>query len=330
MREEKEKAAVERAHAANAAAVAVAALSAPHAPGSLLADAQAEIAAQGERPKKRLRRKKDPLAPKKPPCAFLAFCNENRGILRKENPGLSVTDQGVRLGLMWKNADAATKEPYLRNYNASLLAYHREKEKYREQLLAASRAERAAAQAVASPAPALSGPASLATGVIQPMLSLSSLKEKLAVPSSSLPRGAGPMVVSGITLVPDAGPVVGKPDLPPVTPLPGMAPLGAPMPSGDTGVSQTIAPLAPLAPLPAAGGGGSSDAGGKKRKPSCAFLAFCNDKRGTLEPGLSLTEQGARLGLMWKAADQSVRSAYEKAYEEQMAAYQAGSGSGAK
>ena len=54
--------------------------------------------------------KKDPNAPKRPPTAYMQWLNENRSTLKKENPGLSITELSKVAGQQWKTVDPKTKE----------------------------------------------------------------------------------------------------------------------------------------------------------------------------------------------------------------------------
>ena len=52
------------------------------------------------KPKKR--GKKDPNAPKKALSAYMIWLGETRETIKKENPGISVTELSKKAGLMWK------------------------------------------------------------------------------------------------------------------------------------------------------------------------------------------------------------------------------------
>ena len=54
--------------------------------------------------------KKDPNAPKRPPTAYMQWLNENRSELKKENPGLSITELSKVAGQKWKTVDPKAKE----------------------------------------------------------------------------------------------------------------------------------------------------------------------------------------------------------------------------
>lgn len=67
--------------------------------------------APGER-KKSSRKKKDPDAPKRSLSAYMFFANENRDIVRAENPGISFGQVGKLLGEKWKALNSEDKLPY--------------------------------------------------------------------------------------------------------------------------------------------------------------------------------------------------------------------------
>ncbi|GIL65240.1 hypothetical protein Vafri_19053 [Volvox africanus] len=82
---------------------------------------------------------KDPNAPKKPLGAYMWFCKDVRESVKKENPGLSVTEIGKRLGELWKEVSEEDKKKYLKQaeedkerYNKESAAYNKEKNKEKE------------------------------------------------------------------------------------------------------------------------------------------------------------------------------------------------------
>lgn len=52
--------------------------------------------------------KKDPNAPKKPLSAYMLWLQENRPLIKRENPGASLGEIGKRAGEMWKALDDKT------------------------------------------------------------------------------------------------------------------------------------------------------------------------------------------------------------------------------
>lgn len=88
-------------------------------------------------PKKRTtRRKKDPNAPKRALSSYMFFANENRDIVRSENPDVTFGQIGRLLGERWKALTPEDKQPYEAKAAADKKRYESEKELY-----AATRAE---------------------------------------------------------------------------------------------------------------------------------------------------------------------------------------------
>ena len=52
--------------------------------------------------KKRNKKHKDPNAPKRPQSAYFLWLNEHREQIKKENPGISLTDLTKKAGEMWR------------------------------------------------------------------------------------------------------------------------------------------------------------------------------------------------------------------------------------
>ncbi|CAI4055414.1 hypothetical protein SKDZ_02G1970 [Saccharomyces kudriavzevii ZP591] len=86
---------------------------------------------QTKEPKKRTtRRKKDPNAPKRGLSAYMFFANENRDIVRSENPDVTFGQVGRILGEKWKALTAEDKQPYESKAQADKKRYESEKELY--------------------------------------------------------------------------------------------------------------------------------------------------------------------------------------------------------
>ncbi|CCK71495.1 high-mobility group nucleosome-binding protein KNAG_0H00800 [Huiozyma naganishii CBS 8797] len=82
-------------------------------------------------PKKRVtRKKKDPNAPKRSMSAYMFFANENRDIVKSENPNATFGQLGKLLGEKWKNMSTEDKEPYDAKAAADKKRYESEKELY--------------------------------------------------------------------------------------------------------------------------------------------------------------------------------------------------------
>lgn len=60
----------------------------------------------------RVKRRKDPNAPKKWKTGYILFCVDQREKLKSENQGLSATQITSRLGALWKNLSDKEKEKY--------------------------------------------------------------------------------------------------------------------------------------------------------------------------------------------------------------------------
>eukprot|EP00804_Cyclotella_cryptica_P018310 CCRYP_017654-RA/>CCRYP_017654-RA protein AED:0.36 eAED:0.36 QI:0/0/0/0.5/1/1/4/0/416 len=72
---------------------------------------------------KKLRAKKNPLAPKRPMSAFLMYAQKKRKILQSENPDMPNADISRLLGESWRNASLEEKAPYLEREEAERKIY---------------------------------------------------------------------------------------------------------------------------------------------------------------------------------------------------------------
>lgn len=80
--------------------------------------------------KKSTRKKKDPDAPKRSLSAYMFFANENRDIVRAENPGISFGQVGRLLGEKWKALSTEEKVPYETKAATDKKRYEKEKAEY--------------------------------------------------------------------------------------------------------------------------------------------------------------------------------------------------------
>lgn len=80
--------------------------------------------------RKTTRKKKDPDAPKRSLSAYMFFANENRDIIRAENPGIAFGQVGKLLGEKWKAMGAEEKTPYETKAEADKKRYEKEKAEY--------------------------------------------------------------------------------------------------------------------------------------------------------------------------------------------------------
>jgi len=62
---------------------------------------------------RKLRAKKNPLAPKRPMSAFLMYAQQRRRPLQKENPDMPNADISRLLGELWRNTNMPEKRPFL-------------------------------------------------------------------------------------------------------------------------------------------------------------------------------------------------------------------------
>lgn len=80
--------------------------------------------------RKTSRKKKDPDAPKRSLSAYMFFANENRDIVRAENPGISFGQVGKLLGDKWKQLTPEDKGPYESKAETDKKRYEKEKAEY--------------------------------------------------------------------------------------------------------------------------------------------------------------------------------------------------------
>lgn len=83
-----------------------------------------------ETKKRTTRKKKDPNAPKRALSSYMFFANENRDIVRSENPDVTFGQIGRLLGERWKALTPEDKEPYDAKAAADKKRYESEKELY--------------------------------------------------------------------------------------------------------------------------------------------------------------------------------------------------------
>lgn len=76
------------------------------------------------------RKKKDPNAPKRSLSAYMFFANEQRDIVRAENPGIAFGQIGKILGEKWKALEGKAKEPYEAKAATDKKRYEVEKAEY--------------------------------------------------------------------------------------------------------------------------------------------------------------------------------------------------------
>lgn len=79
---------------------------------------------------RKTRKSKDPNAPKRALSAYMYFANENRDIVRSENPEISFGQMGKLLGERWKSLNDQDKLPYENKAKIDKERYYNEKELY--------------------------------------------------------------------------------------------------------------------------------------------------------------------------------------------------------
>jgi len=78
----------------------------------------------------KVKRKKDPNAPKRGLSAYMFFANEHRDKVREENPGIKFGDVGKLLGEKWKELTDKEKGPFEAKAKADKERYESEKARY--------------------------------------------------------------------------------------------------------------------------------------------------------------------------------------------------------
>ncbi|XP_006183918.2 high mobility group protein B4 [Camelus ferus] len=95
---------------------------------------QEEMMNYGGRRKKR--RKRDPMAPRRPPSSFLLFCHDHYAQLKRENPNWSVVQVAKASGKMWSATTDIDKQPYEQRAALLRAKYHEDLGVYRTQFSA--------------------------------------------------------------------------------------------------------------------------------------------------------------------------------------------------
>lgn len=97
---------------------------------------------------KKRRAKKNPLAPKRPPSAFLRYSQSHRKLVKKENPNIKNTDISRLLGEMWRNASDREKSPFIEQELRERAIFHKNTAKFREEQARVDAASRTSHQNV--------------------------------------------------------------------------------------------------------------------------------------------------------------------------------------
>lgn len=84
--------------------------------------------------RKKVKKVKDPNAPKKNLSAYFHFAADKRPEIKEENPGIVITEQAKKIGILWKALEKEDKEPYEKlaekdreRYAKELAAYNKTK-----------------------------------------------------------------------------------------------------------------------------------------------------------------------------------------------------------
>lgn len=81
-------------------------------------------------PQVKFKKRRDPLAPKKPLTGYLHFCRERRGKLSQKYPDMKMTELSSKLGQLWKGMPDSKKQPYHDMFAADRDRYEAEMEEY--------------------------------------------------------------------------------------------------------------------------------------------------------------------------------------------------------
>ena len=93
---------------------------------------------------RKVRRKKDPTAPKRPMSAFLMYAQTKRRELQKENPNIPNADISRLLGEHWRNATPEVKAPFIEREEVERIDYRAKMERWKcDQKLAKSLSHKA-------------------------------------------------------------------------------------------------------------------------------------------------------------------------------------------
>jgi len=78
----------------------------------------------------KVKRKKDPNAPKRGLSAYMFFANDNREKVREDHPGIKFGEVGKLLGEKWKALSEKDKIPYEKRAQDDKARYEAEKARY--------------------------------------------------------------------------------------------------------------------------------------------------------------------------------------------------------
>lgn len=81
---------------------------------------------------KKMKKEKDPNAPKRPLSAYFIFSNEIRPTVKKQNPDAKITDMSKIIGDMWKGMDDGKKAKYQKKADTDKERYEKEMAAYKK------------------------------------------------------------------------------------------------------------------------------------------------------------------------------------------------------
>eukprot|EP00798_Chlamydomonas_sp_ICE-L_P004607 gene4607-14800_t len=76
---------------------------------------------------RRVKKEKDPNAPKKPLSGYMFFCKDNREAVKEKDSSLKITEIASELGRMWKALTDEEKKPYQEQAEKDKVRYAKEK-----------------------------------------------------------------------------------------------------------------------------------------------------------------------------------------------------------
>lgn len=98
--------------------------------------------------KRKIKKEKDPNAPKRPSTPYFAFMNEKRAEIKAENPDAGVADIGKLGGKAWGLLDDESKQEYTDEYQAKMEVWRGDMAAYTASLSGAKKAKKGTAAEV--------------------------------------------------------------------------------------------------------------------------------------------------------------------------------------
>ncbi|CAM9490493.1 unnamed protein product [Scytosiphon promiscuus] len=91
----------------------------------------AKAAAKAGPVKRKKKAKKDPNKPKGAMSAFMQFSQQERPVVKAENPDMKITEMSKVLGARWREMDDNDKAPFQKKADKDKARYQKEMEKYK-------------------------------------------------------------------------------------------------------------------------------------------------------------------------------------------------------